>query len=338
MQVVRITDDIKKQWDEFVANTAGDGGILQSWGWGDFQKSLGKQIFRLAVYDGEGDIIAASLLIKHEIHFDYAYLYCPRGPVVNTSELQDSKPLFEEIRKIAGEEKCFMVKLDPAWRIGSDHRLIEAEFRKSEKEVQPKCSLMIDITPSEDELLAAMKQKTRYNINLATKKEVEVRISNEISDLEPFWQLLKQTSERDSIKSHAKEYYKKMFEALAPDGTLSFFIAQYDNKIVAANMVSFFGNTCTYLHGASADLYRGVMAPYALQWESIIEAKKRGMTRYDFGGLNGESFYDERWEGITRFKTGFAPEVPPTEFVGSFELVVNPLVYSAYKFVKQIRG
>ncbi len=338
MQVVRVTDDIRKKWDEFVSTHATDGGILQSWLWGDFQKALGRPIFRLAEYSREGDLVAVALLVKQEIHFDYNYLYCPRGPVINTANFDDASPFFSEIKALAREQKSFLVRVDPAWTIGSDKRLLDADFRKTEKEVQPKCSLIIDITKSEDELLGGMKQKTRYNLNLATKKPVVVRVSSEIADVEPFWQLMKQTAKRDGIRSHPKEYYKKMFELLSPDGTAQFFIAQYDNKIVAVNMVTFFGTTCTYLHGTSADLYRGVMAPYLLQWHAIVEAKKRGIQWYDFGGVNAHSFQDQRWAGITRFKTGFVPDQPPTEFVGGFEAVINPVIYSAYTFIKQIRG
>lgn len=338
MQIARIGDDLKQQWDDFVATHATDGGLLQSWQWGTFQKSLGHKIIRLGAIGTEGELQAAALLVKIEMPFEYNYLYCPRGPVVNSAEQAGLGELFNEIKKIAREEKSFLLRVDPAWAIGNEQRLLDAGFRKSESEIQPKCCLVIDVTKSEQEILSSMKQKARYNLGLAQKKSVQVRISSEISDVEPFWQLTKQTSERDGFKSHTKEHYKKMLEAFQDGGVIKLFLAEYDNKIIAVNMVAFFGRFATYLHGSSADMYRGVMAPYLLQWHAILEAKKMGLSFYDFGGLNAKSYYNPKWEGVTRFKTGFAPETPAREYVGGFELVINPVVFSAYKFVKQIRG
>lgn len=340
MEVLRAGDELSSQWDDFVANNASDGGFLQSWKWGDFQKSLGRTIFRLAVLDEEGDFAATALLIKNEIHFEYNYLYCPRGPIKADSSQGNKALIFliDEIKKIAKEEKSFLVRIDPAWFVGNETLATNFGFRKSEKEIQPKCTLIVDITKNEDEVLADMKQKTRYNVNLAAKKGVKVNVSQEILDIESFWQLVKQTSERDGFHPHPKEYYKKMFEMFSESGALKLYLAEYEGKIIAANLMAFFGQVCIYLHGSSADMYRGVMAPYLLHWQAIQDAKKTGMTMYDLGGLNGKTFYSEKWEGITRFKTGFAPETNIKEFIGSYELVTNPLIFSVYKFVKQIRG
>tara|TARA_Y100000310_G_C20664979_1_gene806991 strand:- start:691 stop:1707 length:1017 start_codon:yes stop_codon:yes gene_type:complete len=338
MQIVQVGDELKHHWESFIKTNAADGGLLHSWQWADFQKSLDNQIFRLAIIDGAGKLQAAALLIKHEMPFEYNYLYCPRGPVINVLKINELNSLFTEMKKIGREEKSFLLRVDPPWLVDNEKRLTDIGFRKSEQEVQPKCSFMIDITKSEEEILAAMKQKTRYNVSLSSRKGVKVRISDEISDLESFWELTKQTSSRDGFAHHPKEHYKKMFEILSQDKAVRLFLAEYDNKIIAANMVSFFGNVCTYLHGASSDMYREVMAPYLLQWQAIVEAKNLGYKFYDLGGVNGHTFNNPKWQGITRFKTGFAEEQKVKEYVGSFDLVLNPLIFSAYKFVKQVRG
>lgn len=337
MQIIQVSEELKEHWDNFIKTNTADGGLLQAWLWGDFQKFLDNKVYRLAVVNGEGQFQAVILVVKHELPFEYNYLYCPRGPVIKEIEPQALESLFAEIKKIAREDKSFMVRIDPPWAIGHEQRLINFGFRKSEYEVQPKCNLIIDITKNEEELLAQMKQKTRYNIGLAQKKGVKVQICQEICDLESFWQLTKQTAKRDGFHPHSKEHYKKMFEILSKDGTLKLFLAEYRNKIIAANLISFFGGVGTYLHGASADLYREVMATYLLQWHSILEAKKLGFKYYDFGGVNGRTYHNEKWEGITRFKTSFAPEVSAKEYIGGFEFILNPVVFAAYKFVKQIR-
>lgn len=338
MEIIRLEEEFKDHWDNFVKSNASDGGLLHSWQWGEFQKSLSNRIFRLGVINNEGQLQAAALLVKHELPFEYNYLYCPRGPVINVLAVNDLNSLLAEIKKIAAQEKSFLLRVDPPWVLGHEELLISAGFRKSEGEVQPKCSLILDLSKSEEELLLGMKQKTRYNLNLASRHGVKVKISSETAEIENFWQLTKQTADRDGFKPHAKEHYKKMFEVLRKEGVIKLFIAEYENKIIGVNMVSSFGNTCTYLHGASSDIYREIMAPYLLQWQAILEAKKAGGAYYDFGGVNGRTFYNKKWDGITRFKTGFAPQTPPREYVGCFELVVNPVAYSIYKFARQVRG
>ncbi len=338
MQIIQVPDELKEHWDSFVKSNAADGGLLQSWSWGDFQKALDNKISRWASVNDEGEFQAAMLVVKYELPFEYNYLYCPRGPVIRAIEPQDLNSLFAEIKNIAKEEKSFMLRVDPPWAIGNEKLLTEINFRKGEYEIQPKCSFIIDITKPDPELLSAMKPKTRYNIGLSQKKGVNLKISSEAADMECFWQLAKQTAKRDDFKPHPKEHYKKMFEVLGKDGLIKLFMAEFGGKVIAANLVSFFGNTATYLHGASSNMYREVMAPYFLQWQAILEAKRLGLKYYDFGGVNGKSYVNKRWEGITRFKTGFAQQTLPKEYVGSFEVVLNPFVFATYKFVKQIRG
>src|SRR3989344_5295113 len=103
MELVLVDKDAKDKWNSFVAKHAGDGGILHSWQWGDFQKSLDRKIFRLAAFDGQGEIVAAALLIRQEVHFENFYLYCPRGPVVNFSKLKSLSKLFEEMKSLTKE-------------------------------------------------------------------------------------------------------------------------------------------------------------------------------------------------------------------------------------------
>src|SRR3989344_5112237 len=103
MQIILVDKDYKDRWNNFVAEYAGDGGILQSWQWGDFQKSLEKKIFRFAVIDSKGEIVAAALVVRQEVHFENFYLYCPRGPVVNFSKLKSLSKLFEEMKSLTKE-------------------------------------------------------------------------------------------------------------------------------------------------------------------------------------------------------------------------------------------
>jgi len=338
MNIIFASDDLQLGWDDFVKANAFDGGLLQSWRWGDFQKTLDHKIFRLAMVDEIGEIKAVALLILHELQFEYNYLYCPRGPVVSSLvDQKDFELFFDEIKKIGRDQKSFMIRLDPAWLLDASSRLESLGFRLGSGNIQPKCNFVVNINCPTEEILGLMKPKTRYNISLAQKKGVKIKISREISDLEVFWELMKQTAKRDGFKHHLKDHYKKLFEIFRTDQSVQLFLAEYEGKIVATALISFFGQFSTYLHGASSDLYRGAMAPYFLHWQAMLEAKRLGCHYYDFGGVNGQSFYDKKWEGISRFKTGFSQLGQPKEYVGNYELIINPFIFAAYKLVKQIK-
>jgi len=338
MHIIEATDEWKDKWEKFLAENAVDGGLLQSWAWGDVQKALDNRILRLVVLNDAGDLWGVCLMIRHDLQFDNSYWYCPRGPVLHSKAEECLPVLAEKMYQVAREEKSFMIRLDPPWMIGNEKYLEACGFRKSENEVQPKCNLIVDVARTPDEILASMKQKTRYNIGLAIKRGVNVRLSKEPSDLESFWQLIKQTAERDGFRPHNKDHYKKLFETLANKDMCQLFLAEYEGKVVAANIVSFYNNYATYLHGASSDIYRDVMATYLLQWEGMLYAQKAGCSFYDLGGMNGETYNNPKWEGISRFKASFAPQLKCKEYIGSFERVVNPVAFSVYKFVKQLRG
>jgi len=135
MQIIQVGDEYKQHWNNFIKTNAPDGGLLQSWEWGDFQKSLDNRAFRLGLINGDKQLQAAALVIKHELPFEYNYLYCPRGPVINVLKIEDLNSLFAEIKKIGREGKSFLIRVDPAWLIGHEKRLMDVGFRKGEYEI-----------------------------------------------------------------------------------------------------------------------------------------------------------------------------------------------------------
>ena len=207
--------------------------------------------------------------------------------------------------------------------------------------MQPRGILILDILKSEEEILAEMKQKTRYNIKLAEKKGVKIYDSREEKYIEEFLRLVKVTAQRDKITSHPDAYYRKMFEII-PSEILKLYVAEFEGKIIAANLVLFFGKTATYLHGASASDHRNVMAPYLLQWRQIVDAKKAGCENYDFGGVKSYNTKHvtcnkNSWQGITKFKTGFAPDVETKKFPGCYDIILKPAKYNLYRALQKIK-
>ncbi len=378
MRIIQFKENQKEIWNEFVAENNSES-FLQSWEWGNFQQVADKKIFRIGIKDND-EIIAVALIIKHNLPFGRSYLYCPRGPVVAESriknqELRIPNILFDEIKKIAKKEKSLFLRIDPPiarWFHSGDSPVEPKckscaksstaltglwsqhnyNFKKSSNEIQPKNTLILDITKSKEELLKEMKQKTRYNIRLAKRKELkimnyELRMDNKKifkEKFEEFWDLIEETSRRDKFASHSKDYYWKMLDSLG-DGDIKegnnpcrlqvrLYLAEYKNKIIAANIVLYFGDMAVYLHGASSNEHRNLMAPYLLQWQQITDAKKSGCKKYDFWGItiNGKK---KNWQGITKFKKGFGGY--EKNYIGAYDLIFSNIGYRIYWFMRNIK-
>ena len=180
-----------------------------------------------------------------------------------------------------------------------------------------------------------MKSKTRYNIRLADKKGVTVRPLDNPQEHAAFFALVDATAYRKGVRFHAHAHYRAILAHL-PHDMVTLYGAFYRDTLIAANIVTFYGGTATYLHGATSDEYRDVMAPFALQWQAIGDAIARGCVWYDFGGVFPHTDDDGR-RGITRFKTGFAPHVPPYVTAGSYDMIISPMTYAAYRTMRRVR-
>lgn len=291
--------------------------FLQSWEWGEFNKSIGYTVKRVGVEDS-GELIFAFTLIKKSLPLGKSYFYGPKIAVKIKEE--KLKFIFKEIKKTAQKESAIFFRFEPLQVVNSNFYNLTKTI-----DVQPANTLILDLEKTGDELLKDMHQKTRYNIRLAQKKGVKI-IEAGIDRFEDFWQLMEQTKERDAFRLHEKEYYQKM---LAVD-FIKLYLAEYDNKIIAGSIVAFFGQTATYVHGASGNENRNVMAPFLLQWESIKTAKAKGMKFYDFYGID-----EAKWPGVTRFKLGFGGE--KIRYPGTYDLVFSKIWYNAYKLIRKIR-
>jgi lipid II:glycine glycyltransferase (peptidoglycan interpeptide bridge formation enzyme) len=195
---------------------------------------------------------------------------------------------------------------------------------------------LIDLTQSTEVLLGNFKQKTRYNTRLAEKKGVTCEIVS-LDRFEDLVRLMQQTAERDHFHLHSLDHYKIMLETLNTDQCRAFLaMAFYEGRPLAANvMIDAFG-TRTYLHGASSNLYRNVMAPYALHKFLILDAQSQGLATYDFWGIAPPGSDDNHpWAGITRFKAGFGGRT--VTMPGTFDVAKQPLVYWAYRLAKGLR-
>ncbi len=276
--------------------------FLQSKKWEELQKAVGRKVWR----------IGETLVIQHDLPFKKNYLYSPRGPIGLMDEF------LNKVKEIAQKEKSIFLKIEPDLNFNQNI----SNFEKSDKEIQPSKTIVLNISKSEDELLGQMHSKTRYNIRLAQKKGIEIE---ESQNIDSFIKLLKETARRDKFYLHPDDYYRKIFQNL---NGIKLFLAKRGNEIIAGNLVLFFNQEAIYLHGASDHNFRQYMAPYLLQWYSILEAKKNQLIRYDFYGIN-----EIKWPGITRFKKGFGGK--EINYSGSYNFVFSSFWYVLYNLIRR---
>ena len=308
----------RQDWNDFVIKHGGS--FLQSWEWGVFQEKIGRKAFRIAVPE-ENPVIAGQI-IEHELPFGLRYFYIPRGPVGDWQLIGD---WLHGVKKIADEKKVFFIRIEPPL---TSYQL-PSTFINTGRAIQPRQNLVIDLQKSEDELLASMHEKTRYNMRVAVKHGIAVE---QKQDSDAFLRLVKETATQQKLRTYSDSYYRTLAEVFLENaqgarGVL--FMAVFGQKPLSAAFSIGFGKRLTYLHGGSSRERKEVMAPYALHWEIMRWAKQNGYLEYDMGGID-----EVRWLGLTRFKKGFGGRVE--EFSPAYELPFDKVKYAAYRLTRRL--
>lgn len=226
------------------------------------------------------------------------YWFIPQGPYVDGLD-----------------DDAIFVRYEPVQLPTHDHKV---------SDIHPSSTLLTPLGPVND-MLANMKQKCRYNIHLAEKKQLNV-----IDDLptEIFFHTLIKTSIRQHIILHPQHYYQTIVDTLKKYDMVRLYGVQYQGQILAVAMVVYHDGTATYVHGGSNYEYRSLMAPYLLHWKIMNDAYQQKENFYDWFGLSN------KWPGVTRFKLGFGGQV--VERPGTFEHVLRPLWYTGYRMMKRL--
>lgn len=338
------------EWNRFVLENGG--GFLQSWEWGIFQEAVGRLVYRYRIditgKSSEKEPIGQFLIVGHSLPLGQKYLYLPKGPVVQGEGYRPEsfRACVRAAQNAAKRLNAIFVRVEPPAVV--DDQMNRTDMKelglKPVGQVQPQHTTIVDLKQSENQLLANMKQKTRYNVRLAEKRGVQVRRAdiNDSNEFGHFWRLMQETTERDRFSAHSRSYYRTMLKVLGgnPGGnglSLDLLFAEYQDEPVAAALVCSFGDTATYLHGASTAKHKKIMAPYLLHWTAMRKAKEKGLKAYDFWGVAPEDAGKEHpWHGITRFKMGFGGD--RISYIGAWEMPVSRFRYAMYLLARRFRG
>lgn len=319
----------QEQWDGFVGAVE-HAPLLQSWAWGEFQSAVGRPATRWVVRDG--DLVVAALQgLTHRYPFGFQSMYVPHGPVVPGLVGPTAWPLLARaLQSTARATGMVFVRFEPI-----DPLPVGLFPVRSVAGIQPSVTHCLDLRSDEATLLAAMHQKTRYNIKLAEKHGVTVDAggSELVGDFES---VLRQTEHRQGVHFFGPAYFRALSTVPALQSGLTFYRARLAGQTLAAILVIRYGDTATYLHGGSSTEGREHMAPHLLQWAAIRAAKAGGCTWYDFRGV-ASSDADPRhpWAGFSRFKRGFGGV--DVAYPGAYDWVRRPVAYAAYRLAQRVR-
>jgi peptidoglycan pentaglycine glycine transferase (the first glycine) len=327
-------------WDSFV-NTHCQGHFLQSWGWGTLKAGAAWHPLRVALWDTEREhIIAGAQILRRTVAHMPPRLghlaYIPRGPVLDWSRQEESgsaparlhELFFSQLLPLLREQGAIALHVelpladDEEQHEQARHMLTALNFRPV-RAVQPIRTIMLDLAPDEQTLLANMKEKWRYNIRLAARKGVQVRPAQGKEDVQAWYQLLQITGQRDHFGIHSFDYYWRAWQIFAPRQQAQLLLAEYEGQLLAGIFVGCVARQAIYLYGASGNEYRNLMPNYLLQWEAIRRAKDQGAISYDFWGIPETEHHGEAMAGVYRFKSGWGGRI--VRFAGNYEHIFRPL-------------
>jgi lipid II:glycine glycyltransferase (peptidoglycan interpeptide bridge formation enzyme) len=274
-------------------------------------------------------------------------MYLPKGPLLRDwSDVKLRDMVLHDLSHIARQNHAIFLKMDPDVPLGRGiPDTMEAEidpvgksvledltrrgFHYSDEQIQFRNTVRIDLTTPEDELLAQMKQKTRYNIRLAARKGVSVRTGGQ-DDLPMLYQMYAETSLRDGFAIRGENYYRSLWGTFMAqhEPTCRPLIAEVDGDAIAALILFWFAGCAYYLHGMSRAVQRNKMPNFLLQWEAIKAAKNAGCRIYDLWGAPDVFSEDDSMWGVFRFKQGFGGVVLRT--LGAYDLPIRPTFYQIY--------
>ncbi|MCJ7511541.1 MAG: peptidoglycan bridge formation glycyltransferase FemA/FemB family protein [Anaerolineales bacterium] len=338
-----IVED-RRLWNAGVAALPGSH-VLQSWEWGEFKAGYGWQPRRLAWRQPDGTFRAAAQVLERRSGrlAGLRLLYCPRGPLVDWTDPSLRRVVLTDLAKLAGESGVVMLRIDPEipTRCPDDPSageslpgmlddLRQCGWQPGREQVQFRNTFVLDLAGSEAVLLAAMHQKTRYNLRLAQRHAVTVRLGT-ASDVDLLYRMYAETSLRDRFVIREPSYYHALWGDFQESGRAQLFVAEVDGTAIAGLVLFTFGETAWYLYGMSTSQHREMMPNHLLQWEAIRWARGRGLKRYDFWGAPDRIAPSDPLWGVYRFKQGFGARLQCS--LGSLDTTRRPGLYWLYHVV-----
>lgn len=313
-------------WDSSIEQLQGS--LLQSWRWGELKSRHGWSPVRLLLTAEDHPLLAAQILFRRFGPLSVAYV--PRGPAGIDPGPTLTAMLTAALDKVCKRRNAAIIFVEPdngSLSLPTDGTL---GWSASQAIFQPKRTIKVRVDRSDELLLQQMKPKTRYNVRLAERRGVTVRMGT-LADLPGVYRLLGETADRNAFGIHSLEYYQDVLKTFGPN--LALFVAELDGDLAAAVVAIRQQREAIYMYGASTAQHQRHMPAYLVQFEAMRWARESGCVWYDFWGIpdsdlppadtvdgDGKNLNVRNglW-GTFRFKQGFGGEV--VSYPGVFERV-----------------
>lgn len=324
----------KSEWEKFL-QTRTEANFLHSFNWGTFHQALGKTVIRIGFYKANQLIGVMQGIVEKAKRA--TYLTIPGGPLINWDNEQVVAAFMQNVKTQAKQNNCSFVRVRPQIPENSENRELFCclGFKKSPMHLHVELTVQLDLTKTEDELLASMRKNTRYEIKKALKMGIKIEKSTNLKDVENFYELQAGTAKRQKFVPFSKPFLVEQFKAFSQDNQAVLYTAKHEGSIINQAFVIYYGQEADYHYGASTQEARRLPGAYLMQWEAIKEAKKRGMKRYDLWGVAPEEEKNHRFYGVSVFKRGFRGQ--ELHYLGTSDLVINPIKYKLNWVVEVLR-
>lgn len=327
-----ITD--KNEWERFLTHHD-EANFLQSWDWGEFNENLGNKIYKTGFYIN--DKLTGIMLSIVEKAKRGKYVIVPGGPIIDWQDKDIIHAFVNQIRLIAKENNCSFVRIRPQLLSNDFSKNLFKKYRfiNAPMHLHAELTSQLDITKAEETLLQNMRKTTRYEIKKAKKENVKVTTSADPQDIKEFYNLQIETSKRQKFVPFSLKYLEEQFKVFAQNNKALLFTAKKDDIILAKAFIIFYNREAIYHYGASAPEARNYPGAYLIQWEAILEAKKRACTRYNFWGVSPLDKGKHRFAGLSLFKRGFGGQ--DFEYLHAQDLIINYPKYLMNYAIESIR-
>lgn len=314
---------------------------LQSWEWGDFKQKEGVAVERVGFFEGNKLKKAIQVFFHKLPNTSSTMGYFPKGFMPDDDQIS-------ALRQLARQNKAVAVKLEPNVCLPIDdsgssvsafdsiQKFLTEEGCVPGKPLFTRYTFLLPLTDSEEKMMANMKTKTRYNVNLAQKKGVEILENSTDDGLNTHLEILAETTKRQGFYAHTPDYFQTMWQVLASSGMMRIFEARYEGQVLTSWIMFVFQDKLYYPYGASRSIHREVMASNLMMWEMIRFGQSLGLRTFDmWGALGTDPDPKDPWFGFHRFKQGYGGQL--SEFLGTYDLVIDPTMYKIYTLVDAAR-
>lgn len=325
------TQTEKQQWEALVSQFP-EANFLQSYNWGAFQARLSKHVIRRVVVAGEQGGQPALYQAIKEVAKRGTYLTVAGGPLVDWQNVDAVRAVFADMLQTARQERCHFIRFRPQVIDSPELRRMGAQlgWREAPMHVTADLTLQLDLTQSEDELLAQMRKNHRYMIRKAERDGVRTVISTDQSEMELFYKHQVSLAQKHQFVPFSREFLLEQFSVFAADNQAALIHAYHGEELLASAMIIFYNQEAVYHYGISTDLNATFPGSYAAQWAAILEAKKRGCTRYNFWGIAPADQPQHRFAGVSLFKRGFGGQ--EVAYLPAHDVVTSAWYWITYLF------